>query len=189
MKSFRRLGATLGLTTALLLSSAGVASAQNWSLADPVGDVLEIAEDGSATTAPGQAQGDVVRTSISHTSTKVVIRIRMRAIPRGDWGAFAIVRTPRTSFDLTQVKFGDQRGFVITKTNGGKLLRCAGKSARIDRTALVLTVSRACLGKPRTVRVGAGVAVFAEDEVTYGEDALRRAIGEDLRLSPRIRRG
>ncbi|MEV5003636.1 hypothetical protein [Nocardioides sp. LML1-1-1.1] len=189
MKSIRRLGATLGLATALLVSSAGVASAQSWSLADPVGDVVTIHEDNSVSYAPSRAQGDVVRTTVSHTRTTLVVRLRMRALPRGDWSAFAVVRTPSTSFDLTQVKIGGTRGFVLTKTNGGKVVRCAGKSARFDRTALVLTVPRSCLGKPRTVRVGAGVALFEGESVVHGDDALRRALGEDLRLSPPIRRG
>lgn len=189
MKSIRRLGATLGLTTALLVSSAGVASAQSWSLADAVGDVVKDAGDGSVTTVVNQAQGDVVRTTISHTRTKVVIRIRMRAVPRGDWAAFAEVRTPRTSFDLTQVKIDGGRFFQVSKTNGGRPVRCAAKSSRIDRTALVLTVARSCLGNPRTVRAGAGVVVFEGEDTAYGDDALRRAIGDDLRLSPRIRRG
>ncbi len=189
MNTFRRLGATLGLATALLVSSAGVASAQNWSLADPVGDVVKITEDDTLSYVPNQAQGDVVRTSISHTATKVVIRIRMRAIPRGDWGAFAVIRTPRTSFDLTQIKIDSTRGFFLSKTSSGRNVRCSAKSSRIDRTALVLTVSRSCLGRPSTVRVAAAVATFVDDEVSLGDDGLRRSIGEELRLSPRIRRG
>lgn len=191
MKSIRRLGATLGLATALLVSSAGVASAQRWTIADPAGDVVKVTETGTSYAA-SQAQGDVVQTTVSHTRTKVVIRVRMRAVPRGNWGAVAVVRTPRASFDLLQLKLGDDRDFTLSRGGTDKELRCAGKSARIDRTAVVLTVPRTCLGRPGKVRAGAGIAILETDgetETTYQDDALRRTVGENLRLSPWIKRG
>lgn len=196
MTPLRRLVATLGLGSALLLTSAGTAAAQNWSYADPIGDVVSH-EDGGATTAPARAPGDVVRTTISHTRTKVVIRVRMRAVPRGDWTSSAMIRTPRAEFYLLQFKVDDYRGFSLVKLTGEGEVRCAGKSARIDRTALVLTVPRGCLGNPRWIRAGAGVSTFdgsimADEEdlpPAYFDDGLRRALGGELRLSPRIKRG
>lgn len=193
MPALRRLLAVLALAVAVLLSSAGVASAQNWSFADPKGDVVTItSDDETPVPAPNRRAGDVWRTSVSHTATKVVVRVTMQAIPTRDWSAFATIRTPRTSFDLAQVKIGDYRGLSLTKTNGsGADVRCRDKSSRIDGTALVLTVARSCIGRPATVRVGVGVAVYDEDlEIIHADDALRRGIGLDaLRLSPLIRRG
>ena len=192
MPALRRLLAVLALAVAVLLSSAGVASAQNWSLADPKGDVVTFTgDDDVPVPAPNRRAGDVWRTSVSHTATKVVIRVTMQAVPTRDWMAFAQIRTPRTSFDLMQIKVDGFGGLSFTKTNGnGNEIRCRGKSSRIDGTALVFTVPRGCLGNPATVRVGVGVAVFDEDmEIIHADDALRRGIGESLRLSPLVRRG
>lgn len=198
MNTISRLVATLGLSTALLFSSAGLASAQRWVHADPSGDAVTLIDDESTpTVAPDQKQGDVVQTTISHTRTKVVIRVRMRAVPRDDWMAFGVVRTPRATFDLMQMKLGGGRHFAITKGDGDRDVRCAAKSSRIDRTALVFTVPRSCLGNPRWIRAGVGVVTFdgsfldeSEEELaTYADDALRRSIGDDIRLSPRLRRG
>lgn len=192
MRAVRRLLAVLALALAVVFSSAGLASAQNWSLADPKGDVVTITDDvSSAVPAPNRRAGDVWRTSVSHTATTVVIRVTMQAIPTRDWSAFAEIRTPRTSFDLVQFKFDSFRGLSFTKTNGsGDEIRCRGKSSRIIGTALVFTVPRSCLGNPGSVRVGVGVAVYDEDlEIIHADDALRRGIGETLRLSPLIRRG
>jgi len=193
MPALRLLLAVLALALAVLFSSAGVASAQNWSLADPKGDVVTFTgDDETAVPAPNRRAGDVWRTSVSHTATKVVIRVTMQAIPTRDWSAFAQIRTPRTSFDLMQFKFDGFRGLSFSKTNGsGAEVRCRGKSSRIDGTALVFTVARSCLGNPASVRVGVGVAVYDQDmEIIHADDALRRGIGlEALRLSPLIRRG
>lgn len=198
MHTIRRLVATLGIITALILSSAGLASAQRWTHADPSGDAVTFTDDDESefVVDPERKQGDVVQTTISHTRTKVVIRVRMRAIPRDDWGAFGVIRPPRATFQLMQLKFGGARHFSITKNDGERPVRCAAKSSRIDRTALVFTVPRSCLGKPRWIRAGVGVASYDgsfldedEDIASYADDALRRSIGEDLRLSPRLRRG
>lgn len=191
MRAVRRLLAVLALALAVVFSSAGLASAQNWSLADPKGDVVTITDDASEPVpAPNRRAGDVWRTSVSHTATKVVIRVNMQAIPTRDWGAFATIRTPRTSFDLTQIKFDGFRGLSLTKTNSGVDVRCRDKSSRIDGTALVFTIARSCIGRPATVRVGVGVAVYDDNlEIIHADDALRRGIGETLRLSPLVRRG
>lgn len=198
MNTTRRLLATLGLSTALVFSSAGLASAQRWTHADPSGDAVVFTDDETAVTvAPDRAQGDVVQTTISHTRTKVVIRVRMRAIPRDDWEAFGVIRTPRATFQLIQLKYGTSRHFGIVKSEGFRPVRCAAKSSRIDRTALVFTVARSCVGNPRWIRAAAGIASYDgsalsdddEDVTGYADDALRRSIGDDIRLSPRLRRG
>ncbi|NGZ99530.1 hypothetical protein G5V59_01550 [Nocardioides sp. W3-2-3] len=123
MNTISRLVATLGLSTALLFSSAGLASAQRWVHADPSGDAVTlIDEEGTPTVAPEQEQGDVVQTTISHTRTKVVIRVRMRAVPRDDWMAFGVVRTPRATFDLMQMKA--RRQPALRDLEGRRRPRC-----------------------------------------------------------------
>lgn len=203
MTTLRRLVATLGLVLSLLLGTAGLASAQNWSGGDASGDVLRVTGDNSLLAVvqpegriaePARVRGDVVRTSISHTRTKVVIRITMRAVPTGDWMGMTTIRTPSTSYDLFHMRFDRHSWTSLTKTHGnGRELPCKAKSSRIDGRALILTVSRACLGKPRVVRVGAGVAAVAPGvRLAYVDDAGRRGAYSDithLQLSPTLRRG
>lgn len=203
MTTLPGLVATLGLTLGLLLGTAGLASAQNWSGGDASGDVLRVTGDNSLLAVvqpegriaePSRVRGDVVRTSVSHTRTKVVIRITMRAIPTGDWMGMTTIRAPSTSYDLFHMRFGGRSGVSLTKTHGnGRELPCRAKSSRIDGRSLILTVSRACLGKPRVVRVGAGVAAVASGvRLAYVDDANRRGAYADithLQLSPVLRRG
>lgn len=190
--ALRRALATVVMAGTLLVSSAGVASAENWSLADPKGDVATTAEDDPAPVpAPNRRAGDVWRTSVSHTSTTVVVRVTLQAIPSLDWTTTAQIRTTRASFNLAHYRYGGHPGLSLTRTYGkGIEIRCGGKSSRIIGTALVLTVPRACIGRPGSVRVGVRVAVsdFGR-ELTHADDALRRSLGESLRLSPLIRRG
>ena len=190
--TLRRALAVLVLAGALLITSAGTSSAENWSSADPKGDVVTIAEDDPAPVpAPNRRAGDVWRTSVSHTTTTVVIRVTLQAIPSLDWTATAQIRTPRASFNLAHYRYGGHSGLSLIRTYGhGTEIRCGGKSSRIIGTALVLTVPRACIGRPGSVRVGVGVAVHDFDrELIHADDALRRGVGESLRLSPLIRRG
>ncbi len=203
MTMLRRLVATLGLVLSLLLGTAGLASAQNWSGGDASGDVLRVTGENSLLAVvqpegriaePGRVRGDVLRTSISHTRTRVVIRITLRAIPSGDWMGMTTIRTPSTSYDLFHMRFDRRSWTSLTKTHGnGRELPCRAKSSRIDGRALILSVSRACLGKPRVVRVGAGVAAVAAGvRLAYVDDSLRRGAYSDiahLQLSPRLRRG
>ncbi|NGZ99529.1 hypothetical protein G5V59_01545 [Nocardioides sp. W3-2-3] len=148
--------------------------------------------------APDRKQGDVVQTTISHTRTKVVVRIRMRALPRDDWEAFSVIRTPRATF---QAHPGSST--ATPGTSGSSRARAfvgpgAPRSPRGSTAPHWCSRWRAdCLGNPRWIRAGAGIASYDgsalsdDDEgVTgYGDDALRRSIGEDVRLSPRLRRG
>ena len=186
-----RLLAALTLAGALLLSSAGVASAQNWSVADPKGDVVTLTgNDDVPVPAPNRRAGDVWRTSISHTDTAVVVRVTMRAVPSADWFAVAAIRTPRGDFELTQTKIDGIRQLTLNKITGdGGYRGCTGKSSRIIGTALQMVVPRRCLGRPGAVRVGVGVAVLEGEERVHADDALRVGLGGEIRYSPLIRRG
>lgn len=198
----RRLLTSGVMTGALLVSSAGMASAQSWSVADPKGDVQRASSSSpdavltpeTLTAEPNRRAGDVWRTAASHTRTSVVIRITMQALPTRNWMGMTTIRTPSTSYDLFHMRFGGRTWVSLTKTHGnGAELRCAAKSTRIDGNAVVLTVARKCLGYPRTVRVGAGVAAFdtSDMSVAHVDDAGRRGYlgAGNLRLGPLLRRG
>ncbi len=117
MRALTRLVALAALALGLLLASTGVASARNWSTPDTRGDVLTLSgeEDDEIAVSPARKAGDAWRTSISHTRTKVVVRVTMRAVPGGTWGLFTTIRTPRASFDLSRIRTPDFSGVSLTR--------------------------------------------------------------------------
>lgn len=186
----RRAVATVGLTSALLVSSVGVADAEVWSTTDAAGDVrsyhVETEEEG---VAPEQAAGDVRRFAVSHTARHVTLRLTMRKkLPKQDWMVFERIRTPRAAFDLTVFRFSFGGGVSFTKANGFKEQRCRGISVKYDANAIQIAVPRRCIGNPSVVRIGAGVST-QDSERFYADDALRSAVGAYLKLSPPVRRG
>lgn len=188
LPALRRLVAVLALAGALLVSSAGVASAQTWTHTDATGDVLTFSGDSeSAVASPERKPGDVVRIAIAHGGRNVVIRAAMRAVPRGDWLAHAVIRTPRGNFVVTWARLLGEREFALERANG-RNVRCAGKTFRTVGNAVEIVVPRRCLGRPRTIRAGLGVAVFGQAGTTHADDALRTGV-DQLRLSPLLRRG
>ncbi|WP_028657064.1 hypothetical protein [Nocardioides sp. J54] len=190
--TLRHLVVAPALAVALLATTGGVASAQTWRHDDAVRDVRSGDFDSEwGTLSPQRKAGDVTRTTVSHTRSRLVVRIAMRAVPSGSSFVMATVRTPRTSYDVTRFRMaGIGTTVVLEKTNGaGGELRCRGLSARVRGKALELSVPRRCIGKPAWVRVAAGVVVLQGEDAVHVDDALRRGVGRDLRLSPRVRRG
>lgn len=190
MKGFamHRLLATIVMAGALLVSSAGAASAQNWSVADPKGDVrsrtLDV-YDGSTVPSPTRAVGDIWRTSISHTSTTVVVRITMRQLPAGKSDIGATIRTPASTYSLFRMDYGIPELLLVRHGQGGTV-RCGAKGFRYVGTSAVLTVPRRCIGRPRWVRVGSNVSTTTRTGTQYFDDGLRDVWGNYRGLSPRI---
>ena len=188
LPALNRMVVLLALAGLLVMSSAGVASAQTWTHTDPAGDVLTFSEDGAdGVAAPDRRAGDVVRTAIAHGGRNVVVRAAMRAVPRGDWLAYVEIRTPRGAFEVTWVRAFGGREFTLERANG-RNVRCAGKTFRIIGNALEIVVPRRCLDRPRTIRAGLGVAVFGQNGASHADDALRTGL-DRLTLSPLLRRG
>lgn len=183
-----RLLAVLALAGALLLSSTGVASAGNWSVSDPKGDVrsrtIDV-EDDSTVPSPTRVVGDIWRTSISHTSTNVVVRITMQQLPAGNSTIGTTIRTPNATYSLFRLGFGVPE-LILVRHNTDGPIRCRAKSFRYVGTSALLTVSRRCIGRPRWVRVGSHVGTYTRAGTTYLDDGLRSVYGNYPGLSPRI---
>jgi len=180
------------LAAALIVASSGIASAQTWKHDDAVRDVQSGSFDAEqGTYSPDRKAGDITRTTVNHTRTTVTVRVAMRAVPTGDSIVYATLRTPRTSYDVTRIRLGGLGTRVaLTRTSGhGEDIRCRGLSARVRGKVVEMTVPRRCIGKPSSVRVGVGALVLQVEGTIHVDDALRRGVGDDLRLSPRIRRG
>lgn len=189
MPSLTRCTAAVALTFTLALSLPGSSSAQNWSHNDAVGDVVTFSGQGNPTGST-RTKGDVLRASISHTRTKVVIRLRMNSIPTDKWIAMATVKTPRASFLLTYTSFNSDKSLSIDRIETGERIHCARKSFRIDGTALVVTAARRCIGNPRWIRVRAGVTSFDDvqsQSTSSYDDGLTGGASGASRFSPRLR--
>jgi hypothetical protein len=201
MGNLHRLLSIVGLSAALLLSSAGVASAARWTTTDTTGDVTTatsstdnnvVDHPTQLVPAPERAAGDLVGEVVKHSRSSVVIRLSMRQVPTGDWIGWTTIRTPRRSLDLFHMQFGGKRWTSLTKTVGnGKELRCAGMSSQVRGTTLRLSIPRRCLGSPRAVQVAAGIAVYDDGmRIAHVDDGLRPGYdASGFWFSPKIRRG
>lgn len=201
MGTLHRFFSIIGLAVALVLSSAGVASADRWTTTDATADVTTatstthtnvVDHPTQLVPAPDRVEGDVLRETVKHTRSAVVIRLTLRQVPTGDWIGWTTIRTPRRSLDLFHMEFGGNRWTSLTKTVGnGEELPCAGTSSRVKGTTLRLTIPRRCLGNPRAVRVAAGIAVYDDGmRIAHVDDALRPGYdASGFWFSPRIRRG
>lgn len=201
MLTIRRVTATLGLSAALLVSSAGVASAQSWSTTDPTGDVVKATAERDPVGHPETIQssstrrvGDVRAVAVSHTTSGVVIKMTMHALPTGNWMGMTTIRTPTRSYDVFHMRFSGRSWVSFTKTRGdGTELPCAVRSSQISGTSVIIRVGRTCLGNPSAVRVAAGVSIYPRSgmQTAYIDDGLRRGFVnfDSMAFSPVIRRG
>lgn len=193
----RRLAALAGTVAtagALLLAGASSAQADTTSYTDAAGDVTSFTYvDGSdpvVAEAPTRRRGDVRRVRLAHHESRVVVRYSMRDALSSEYGLFYGIRTPQADYSLVRFRFAEGKSVALTKGSSTKPIRCSGISWDIDHEAATvgMSIPRSCLGSPRWVRVGAGVATFAGDERSYWDDALRTGDNADIRLSSRLYR-
>lgn len=195
----RTLAAFAG-AAALTITGMSPASAANWGHDDAVGDVQSQTEtfegdEGEQTSAPDNTDTDVTRVSVSHRSHRVVLETALRDVTANSGVVVYDIRTGDRRYSVLQ-RLGTDRtwpAFDLSRANGDHV-RCPGVERSVDRAAnsATLNLPRRCLGRPRWVRVGVGVAkVDAATETTFtllGDDAMQDAvISDDLALSPRVR--
>lgn len=192
----RLLAAALSL--ALLVPAA--AHAEKVVTEDAVADVLtfegESFED--ALPAPEQANGDVVRTVVSHGDSRLRVRVQFRALePRTYQFRIIEIATADTKYEISVERLGGKPVASISRRRGD--VECRGLKAQVDMGAALLTVSlpTSCLESPRWVRVGVGAVALDDDDAVqpdggavYADDAHRAGeIRERLALGPKVRRG
>lgn len=199
MGTLLRMLSILGLAVALLLGSAGLASADSWSHTDATGDVLDLAladHDVTGTSAvPDRAEGDIHTVAVKHARSQVRIRTLMRALPVGrGWVTVGHIVTPRARYEVRGVFLSEGgRALVLVRKPGRKetATRCAGLRGVFDRSSglVGMRVPRSCLGNPRWVRVNVSVYDWNGDASTYADDGMDPVGWEQQVLSPKLRRG
>lgn len=189
----RRALGVAGLSTALLLGSAGASTAATWSHNDPTKDVVsygyddEDAEDYTAEAT--RAAGDIQRIAVSHQRSKLVVRLNFRqGLPKDNWSIYEAVRTPRAEFMLFAGRTDGYGGISLYKVSPRFKKVACKVSIKYATRSIQVTIPSNCLGRPKAVKVGAGIETEAGDRA-YADDALQRGVRDDIRLSPMIRRG
>lgn len=203
-----RLGLRLvALVVPVVLLAPAAAHAEKVGTTDPAGDVVSLGptEQGgddldNLLPAPENLTADVVRTVVDHAGSRLRVRIDLRELGRSrNYFAVLQVRTPAGTFEVETDKLG--RRPEVEMTRRGRAVECPRLRAVGDRAAAraSITIPTSCLGAPRWVQVGAGVASLetvtaadgAEQVVVFADDAhLAGTISdENLTKGPRVRRG
>lgn len=192
------------LPTALLLPAA--AHAQELVTEDAVADVVTVGptEEGEGDLAnlvptPDNLTVDVVRTVVDHGARRLRVRVDLRELGR-DRHYFAVlrVRTATATFEVETEKLG--RRPMADMTRRGSSVECPRLRTVSDRASsrATVTLPTSCLGDPRWVRVGVGVAVLttatnaegAEEVAVLADDAHRAGdVRDRIALGPQVRRG
>ena len=190
---------TVGLATSLTLLLPGGAVGELTNATDPPGDVVTVEIDAGpnlehhATVRPTIAHGDIRTLHANHAHTRVFAGLRFRNINPDKWLAadFAF-RTPQARF-LLEFSYENGRVRWVDWYNETRDAwpRCGGIEIRVNtsKDRIRVYVPRACLNRPRWVKVGAQA-----DGRGY-DDALRRGrndrdwLFDGPALGPRLSRG
>lgn len=188
--SVRRVLVAVGLGATLVLGSAGAASAGTWSFNDPTKDVYGGSNGGSSVISPDRAVGDVQRLAVSHTNTKLIVRVTFRqGLPSKNWSIFETIRTPVARFALLLHRYDGAGIQFYNFSADNHRARCRGLAVTYAPRSVQISIPTRCLGSPRVVKVGATVDT-AGPNFYYSDDALLPGFGVDgPRLSPQIPRG
>ena len=194
----------LALSGVLLVPSA--ANAEEIVTEDPAADVLTLGptEQGgddldNLLPAPENLTADVVRTTVDHRASRLRVRLDLRDLGRSrTYFAVLEVRTPDGTFEVETENLG--RRPKVDMTRRSRAIECQRLRATGDQASsrVTVTIPTSCLGDPRWVQVGAGVAsvetvtsadgaaemaVFADDAHRVGE------IRDMIAFGPKVRRG
>lgn len=173
---------------------------------DPAADVVSIGptEQGeddldNLVAAPENLTADVVRTTVDHAESRLRVRIDLRALGSSrTYFAVLRVRTPAGTFEVETENLGRRPKVHLSRRSGS--VECRRLRAVSDRAAAraTVTIPTSCLGAPRWVQVGAGIASVetvttpegVEQVTVFADDAHRVGEIRDLiALGPRVRRG
>ena len=197
----------LALVVPVVLLAPMAAHAEKVETTDPAADVVSLGptEEGeddlaNLVPAPDNLTADVVRTVVDHARSRVRVRVDLRELGRSrTYFAVLQVRTPAGTFEVETVNLGRRPKAEITRRH--RAVECPRLRAVGDRAAAraVITIPTSCLGAPRWVQVGVGVASIetvttpegAEQLVVFADDAHRAGTisDENLTKGPKVRRG
>jgi len=193
----------VALTGALLVAVPGAASARSVHHRDARGDVATVVgEDIQFVPAPGEVNGDILRTRLRHTSTRVRVRIKFLDLHKADFVSYDVFLRLTTNEGVARwitLHFSEQwwRGsaWMTRDQPYGARVRCAVHK-RVDdaKNVVVLGFPRTCLKRPRWLRIGIQSSANLQDRdpSNFSDDAFRNGPmdGRSLpKLSRRLYRG
>ncbi|QSR27165.1 hypothetical protein CFH99_16215 [Nocardioides aromaticivorans] len=192
MTIFSRLLGTCCVTVALVCASAAGAHAASWTHRDAARDVVKVVQDGEVRPVPDRRAGDIRTVVARHLSTTVVVRFTMATpLPRGRWYFSMNVDTRAQTYGIYVSGRGGaaDRPAFSRQGPGGDDAVCRRLRVVVDQSSLSVkvVVPRACIGRPRVVRVALDLATYVGD-TTYQDDGLQRAAFGNV-YSPFLRRG
>jgi hypothetical protein len=186
----RPVHALLPLLAALLLCAglAGPAQAERYIHHDPGHDVRAVTftGDGGLVRAPHRRQGDYVKVKIWHQVKYVRVVGKFRRLDRVGAGLSQVVsiRTPGGEVRSFQVVAGPGMWRGVDDDADGQ--HCVvGHKVNYRRDRFSMRISRACLDRPRWVRVGVGFVSFNRRGF-FADDAQLRKVRDQLTWSPRL---
>lgn len=176
--------AVTAATFAALLTPVA-ANADSYSRNDPSGDVVKSVFDPDGVVGQlARADGDIVRSGVTHGARRVTTALRMRTIGRAA-GQETIydfrIGTRRVVREVILTAEPDRwQGHVDFYDGRGNVARCKGIrwSIRYATGLVTASVPHRCLGRPAAVHVGMGVGnldagndLFSDDAATDGQNA------------------
>ena len=185
------------LAAGLVLAGSAAAQAQSITDADPAGDMVGVDyETGETRPAPNQVRNDVLRTTLTHSATRISIRVKYAELQRVGEGHGLFVQMVtnegvRRNLEVSAGP-GDWAGSTaMWRGRDGREVRCAIRHS-IDYTRNVVAVSfpRQCASGPRWVKFRVLGYRVADNGAFYLDDALRDEpfLGENPAQSRRVYR-
>ena len=179
------------LVAALLTGGlTGPAQAERYIHRDPAKDVRKVAlmstDDDGFVHAPRRRQGDYVKVKMWHQVRAVRVVGKFRQLDRKGNGVIQIVtiKTPDGSERSFSVLAGP--GFWKGVDDDEEGTNCViGHRVNYRKNRFSMRISRACLDRPRWVRVGVGF-ITLNDRAVFADDAQLAKVRDDLTYSPRL---
>lgn len=187
------------LVVAPVLCAAAVAApapalAQTITDSDATGDMVQYADGGPFRPAPDRTRNDVSATTLTHSATRIRIRVRYVDLRRTTYHALLVrMATDEGARRHVYLEAETDRpaGRVMMVNGNFRKVRCSIHHVidYADETATI-SFARRCAGNPQWVRFSVGV--MSADDQLYLDDALRdRPLEESDRgyaRSPRVYR-
>ena len=165
------------LCAALVATAPSTAQAQTLADSDTTGDIVTFGSDESFVPVPGRVLNDVTATTITHSATRIGIRVEYVELRRVvDHSLYVgMVTNEGARRHLSIDSYPGRSSAEVDLSDGrARHVRCAIRHA-IDYDANVVTASfpRRCASSPRWVRFRVGAMTIDNDDNFYLDDALR----------------
>jgi hypothetical protein len=167
------------LAAGLVVAGSSAAQAQSITDVDTAGDMVRLDDETEEPSpAPNQVRNDVLRTTLTHSATRISIRVKYAELQRvghghGLWLEMATNEGVRRNLDVLAGS-GEWSGSTeMTRGWDGGEVRCALRHS-IDYTRNVIAVSfpRQCASSPRWVKFRV-LGFRAGETGFYLDDAIR----------------